>query len=87
MPGQEYRLWEIDVVKEERKSRADSLDFDHNDDFYDDFVIVERLDMKKYNASSKIQEEEKIKDSGSSKCLIARNGLNIGSKPVHLEDF
>lgn len=87
MPGQEYRLWEIDVVKEERKSGANSLDFDHNDDFYDDFVIVDRLDMKKYNKQSKLLEEEKIKDSGSSKCLVARNGMVNGSDSVTLEDF
>ncbi len=75
MPSAEYRLWEIDLVKEERKSISgnNGNEFDGaDDDFYDDFVIVDRLDMKKYNATSKILEEEKIKDSGSSKCLIAR---------------
>jgi len=39
---------------------------DCDTNYYDDFVIVERLDMKKYNNHSKIQEEEKIKDSGKS---------------------
>jgi len=36
------------------------------DDYYDDFVIVERLDVEKYNDEKKLEEEEKIKDSGKS---------------------
>ena len=33
------------------------MDFDDSLDGYDDFVIIERLDMKKYNAIPKLEEE------------------------------
>jgi hypothetical protein len=36
-------MWELDLIKEERKSLANNLDFDDIDDgIYDDFVIIER---------------------------------------------
>lgn len=88
MPSRDYRLWEVDIKKEDRKhdqSEEDPLDFDNAEDF-DDFVIVERVDVKKYNKQSKIIEEEKIKDSGSSKCLVAKAGLENGHN-ITLEDF
>lgn len=67
---------------------ANNNEFDgDDDDFYDDFVIVDRLDMKKYNAQSKLLEEAKIKDSGSSKCLIARTGMLKDLQASTLEDF
>ncbi len=50
------------------------IDLEDDLDYYDDFVIIERLDMKKYNATQKIEEEEKIKDSGASHCLVCRPG-------------
>ena len=34
--------------------------------------------MKRYNAEHKLEEEEKIKDSGDSLCLIARPGVKKG---------
>lgn len=81
MPSDEYRLWEIDIVQEERKARSGSVtDALDESDTFDDFVIVERLDMKKYNKTSKLIEEEKIKDSGSSQCLIARSGMSSPKK-------
>lgn len=42
--------------------------------------------MNKYNAVQKIQEEEKIKDSGSSQILISKPGSNP-YKELSLEDF
>jgi serine/threonine protein kinase len=86
MPSAEYRLWEEDLEREERKERQGSLgEIDDDDGFYDDFVIVEKLDMKKYNKQSKLLEEEKIKDSGQSKCLVSRVGGK--GKNYTLEDF
>jgi hypothetical protein len=68
MPSQEYRLWEENIVHEEGSTvstvNKDAIDVD--DYFYEDFVIIEKLDMKKYNVKTKIHEEEKIKDSGKS---------------------
>ena len=61
-------MWEEDIDKEERLASSgkgqDGMDFDDSLDGYDDFVIIERLDMKKYNAIPKLEEEQKIKDSG-----------------------
>lgn len=49
IPSRDYRLWKVDLKKEERKDpEEDELDFENAEDF-DDFVIVERVDMKKYN--------------------------------------
>ena len=91
MPSNEFRLWEVDIVPEERKSIAgdgssESVEID--DDFFDDFVIVEKIDMKKKNVAEKLMEEAKIKDSGSSKCLIS-NSVLVGNNAVTytLEDF
>ena len=88
IPSKDFRLWEVDLKKEERKhdpTEEDLLDFDNAEDF-DDFVIVDKPDVKKYNKQSKLIEEEKIKDSGSSKCLVAKIGLENGQN-VTLEDF
>lgn len=52
MPSFEFRLWEEDIVKEERRSPGGSLvqsEIEDDLDYYDDFVIVEKLNMKKYN--------------------------------------
>jgi hypothetical protein len=38
-------------------------------------VIIERIDVKKYNKTEKIEEEEKIKDSGDSTLLIGKPGV------------
>lgn len=57
MPTSEFRLWEEDIEKEERKSPGGSIVLPEDEDdtgFYDDFVIVEKLDMKKYNKKEKI---------------------------------
>lgn len=63
----------------------DSIEVD--DDFYNDFVIIEKLDVQKYNAASKLLEEEKIKDSGASKCLISKTGSSKDQSEYTLEDF
>ena len=76
IPLPEFRMWELDLDKEERKldsakegkDEKDKLDFDDlEDDFVDDFVIIDRRQEKKGPSyqKMKIVEEEKIKDSGS----------------------
>ncbi len=60
MPSAEYRLWEENISKEERKSAGGTLVLDEDEigeDFYDDFVIVDKIDMKKYNKKEKLIEE------------------------------
>jgi hypothetical protein len=87
MPSRDFRLWEVDLKKEERKHDDNDSDMGFEDvEDFDNFVIVEKVDVKKYNKQSKLIEEEKIKDSGSSKCLVAKLGLDNGHK-VTLEDF
>lgn len=70
MPSSDYRLWEEDITKEARRSPGGSIVEDNTAiddlDYYDDFVIIDRVDMKRYNEPTKLLEEEKIKDSGSS---------------------
>jgi len=52
-------MWEEDIDKEERIASngggQDGMDFEDSLDGYDDFVIIERLDMKKYNAIPKLE--------------------------------
>ena len=49
IPSVEFRMWEIDIDKEERKQHSESKPQDLSDEFddvengfYDDFVIIER---------------------------------------------
>lgn len=54
---------------------------------FDDFVVIERTELKKYNKKKKIEKEEQIKDSGSSTALlIAKPGSNPDTQ-YKLEDF
>ena len=65
-------MWEVDLVPEEHVSLGgmSTTDLDNVDDnFFDDFVIVEKVDMKKRNVEDKLRKEEKIKDSGQSKLV------------------
>ena len=57
---------------------GENRDMELDDNFYEDFVIVDKLDMKKYNNKKKLLEEEKIKDSGESNCLISKAGMESG---------
>lgn len=73
MPTTEFRLWEEDIIPEEGHEKKNASikssqlqESELADDYYDDFVIVERLDVEKYNDEKKLEEEEKIKDSGKS---------------------
>lgn len=46
--------------------------------------------MNKYNNEKKLKKEAEIKDSGDSKCVIARPGLSkekINGRPFTLADF
>lgn len=92
MPHHEYRMWEEDIIKEERPASSgngggDGLDFEDSLGGYDDFVIIERLDMKKYNIIPKLEKEQKIKDSGTSQLLICKPGAVNNGKQLTLEDF
>ena len=50
MPTEEFRMWEVDLDKEERKNarkseamvNKDNEFEDFDNEFYDDFVIIER---------------------------------------------
>jgi len=48
VPTEEFRMWEVDLMKEERKRQSEGkeaadIEFDElGGDLYDDFVIVER---------------------------------------------
>ena len=69
IPTVEFRLWEENLLPEEghlshtsHKSSENSID----ENYYDDFVVVDRPNVQRYNQTEKLAEEEKIKDSGSS---------------------
>ncbi len=70
MPTEEFRMWEQDLDKEERKNarlsnaQKDQEFDDFDDNFYDDFVIIERQKQQEQMQHAKIVEEEKIKDEG-----------------------
>lgn len=86
IPNNDFRMWEEDIVKEQRTSAGgsemqDDFGKSQNDplevEMFDDFVLIERTELKKYNKKKKIEKEEQIKDSGSSTALlIAKPGSN-----------
>lgn len=55
MPSAEFRLNEENIIKEEQRSPGGSIVADDvlEDDF-DDFVIIDKIDIKKYNKVEKI---------------------------------
>ena len=55
----------------ERKALAQP----ENDDFLDDFVILTRPKLDKYNRREKLIKEEEQMDSSYSQCLISKEGL------------
>ena len=70
MPNNEYRMWEEDQNKEESKQMNASHSMDEvyidEDDIFNEFVIIDRPDVEKYNQLDKLNEEIEIKDSGTS---------------------
>lgn len=87
-------MWEEDLLPEEgnisnKSHNSNNTSFDEN--YYDDFVVVDRPDIQKYNKTEKLEEEEKIKDSGGSMLLVARSHFeskeDSKSSHVSLEDF
>lgn len=93
MPTAEFRMWEVDLVPEQRPSLSgkpdQNTDFDDiaGGDLYDDFVIIERQKQEQVQSNLKIKEEEKIKDEGRSQLLIARAGMSSEEQGYTLEDF
>lgn len=67
IPTSDYRMWKENMVEEEKDEQS-SKDFDNFDDedFENQFVIIEKIDLKKYNQTAKLQEEQKIIEGGNS---------------------
>ena len=93
MPNNDYRMWEEDIVREQRRSAGGSIvaepsaeDID-NVDYFDDFVIIDKVELKKYNEPKKLKKEEaKMKEAGQSQLLIAKPGSML-EQQYKLEDF
>lgn len=72
MPNNDYRMWEEDLVKEQRRSVGGSIVADPSDDmenvdYFEDFVVIDKVELKKYNEPKKLKKEElKMKDTGGS---------------------
>lgn len=50
MPPKEFRLWEENIVQEEGEElEKSSIENENDAEFYDGFVIVEKLNIEKYN--------------------------------------
>jgi hypothetical protein len=66
MPTNEFRLWEEDIEHEERNTPGGSIVIPEDDIYndFDDFVIIDKPDMKKHNTKEKILEEQKIIEAG-----------------------
>jgi len=58
---------------------------DVNDELFDDFVVMQMPDMKKYNTTENIGKENDTKNQGMSQCLIGKPGIN--GEIVNLDDF
>ena len=71
MPNTDYRMWEEDIVKEQRRSIGGSIvenpDDTENVDYFEDFVVIDKVELKKYNEPKKLKkEEQKMKEAGGS---------------------
>ena len=60
---------------QESSKQHKALDKSENDDFLDDFVILTRPKLDKYNRREKLIKEEEQMDSSNSQCLISKEGL------------
>ena len=80
MPNLDYRMWEEDLVKEQRRSVGGSIVENHEDeteniDYFEDFVVIDKVQLNKYNEPTKLKKEElKMKEAGGSQLLIAKPG-------------
>jgi len=56
------------LIEEEHDANSSGLKSseEDRDDFYEDFVIVEKVDLEKHNQPEKLHEEQKLKDKGTS---------------------
>lgn len=60
-------------------------DWDDYEELFDDFVILDKSELEKYNEPTKLKKAINEKDSGPSQCLIGRPGLQ--NEKITLEDF
>lgn len=54
---------------------------------FNEFVIIDRPDVQKYNEVPKLVEEQKFIESGSSSCVVSRPGSSKDNHKYTLEDF
>ena len=60
-------------------------DWDDYEELFDDFVMIDKSDLEKYNEPSRLKKAKNEKDSGTSTCLMGRPGVN--NEKITLEDF
>ena len=65
--------------------QEDEEEWVEDDELFDDFVILERTDLDRYNETSKLKKESDTKNAGASMCLLGKPGLH--GEVVTLEDF
>ena len=83
MPGMKFKL-------DSRSSLYKSLvmndgDWDDYEELFDDFVILDKSELERYNEPAKLKKAKNEKDSGPSLCLVGRPGMN--DEKITLEDF
>jgi hypothetical protein len=84
MPGQPYKLESRSSLY---KSQVSGIlgEEEWDEELFDDFVMIDKSDLEKYNEPDKLDKARNEKDSGPSVCLIGRPGLK--NEKITLEDF
>jgi hypothetical protein len=86
MPGMDYKLQARSSLYKSHVSQvAEEGDWEEYEELFDDFVILDKSDLDRYNEPAKLKKAKSDKDSGPSQCLIGRAGVN--NEKITLEDF
>jgi serine/threonine protein kinase len=86
MPDQHFKLEQRSSLYKSQVTQSQvEEDWDDYEELFDDFVILDKSELDKYNAPAKLSKAKKEKDSGPSQCLVGRPGLN--NENITLEDF
>lgn len=86
MPGSDYKLQARSSLYKSHVSQvAEDGDWEEYEELFDDFVIIDKSDLDRYNEPAKLKKAKSDKDTGPSQCLIGRAGIN--NEKITLEDF
>lgn len=85
IPGEFFKLESRSSMYKSATNQEADQDWDDYEELFDDFVMLEKGDVDRYNDPAKLKKAKNEKDSGPSQCLMGKPGIN--NEKVTLEDF